>query len=232
MAEPIEMQFGTLTWVAQGTMCWGSRSPRVKQQFWGWNGAGRVHAETCLVVDILKAGYNQYGADAIWGVQDGIRLAQPDKYDWIVLVQRRCSLISNYFDQCCYYYTTVLGTEPEYFCNISQKSVNVTEVEEQRASLIALWWHVLRTVLVVVFSSEARHVRRTGSIDRGDHRVKDHRAPSGAIINKLSCSAFSQAWLQFTLFVQSVVLNFTRYDEVLRHDLWHPITLYISVFIQ
>ena len=118
------------------------------------------------------------------------------------------------------------------FLQYFAKSVNITEVEEQRASLIALWWHVLRTVLVVVFSSEARHVRRTGSIDRGDHRVKDHRAPSGAIINKLSCSAFSQAWLQFTLFVQSVVLNFTRYDEVLRHDLWHPITLYISVFIQ
>jgi len=57
----------------------GFRSPHLKGQFCGRNGAGLGHARTCSAVDIglLKSthrGQHQYGADADWGELDAMHV--------------------------------------------------------------------------------------------------------------------------------------------------------------
>ena len=89
-------RFGQRNSIIQGP------SPDVKGQFWGRKGADPGHARTCLAADIFKA--TQMAAET---VQCGCRLgctrlertlAQPNEYDWVVQVKRRCSLMSSYFD--------------------------------------------------------------------------------------------------------------------------------------
>jgi len=119
MAEPIEMLFGFRTQVGAGNhVRWVSRytTPHRKGQFWGKE--ERILNIETFCHELCKNGW--IDRFAVWIVDsggpkeaqvqsylpgsanvptwEGSTLAPPGEYDWTVHLQRRCGLMSNYFD--------------------------------------------------------------------------------------------------------------------------------------
>jgi len=69
------MPFGCAVGWAQGTMYWmGVQIPTREGKFWGRKGAAPGRARWSIYSKGLSRGQHQYGADAEWGILDGVHI--------------------------------------------------------------------------------------------------------------------------------------------------------------
>ena len=137
----------------KGTMyLMGSRSPHVNGQFWGQKEAIAWHPQTCLTADMLKVTQQQpalvHCACRLGCTRWRCTSAPPGEFDWTVLLQRWCGLMSNYFDHLllsllCLQDWPTGNAHRQFDFGVTNKTTGGCHLHQHHNIWyqIARWWH-------------------------------------------------------------------------------------------